>query len=282
MDYRCIFCLFKSYENYINKLDLTDDEKLIIINEYVRNLGEMDFSLNTPVITQLMNNKMKKYYKGQDPYDEIKKQSNELVISMLPDLKQKVTESGDPFNTALKLAIAGNIIDYGAFTTFNVSDTIERVLKSDFAINHSDNLKKYIASSETILYLGDNAGEIVLDKLFLETIDHPNVYFAVRGGPAINDVTVEDAEIVGINNVAKVISNGNDAPSTVLESSSEEFVELFDRADLVISKGQGNFEGLIDNDKKNMFFLLMVKCDYIAEKLGVKKYDFVVKQNHLP
>jgi len=279
MDHRCVFCLLRSYENYIEKLDINEEKRKIMAKEYIRNLGEMDFSSCAPLITQEMNKRMAGFNNGPDPYDLVKKESNELIMGMLPELRKRVEKSEDSFNTALKLAIAGNIIDYGAFTSFNVSETIERVLNSDFAIDHSAQLKEAINTANTILYLGDNAGEIVLDKLFLETVKHPDVYFAVRGGPVINDVTMEDAEIVGIKNVAKIVSNGNDAPSTILEASSKEFVELFDRADLIISKGQGNFEGLLNNNRKELFFLLMVKCDYIAENLGVKKYDFVVKMN---
>jgi hypothetical protein len=126
------------------------------------------------------------------------------------------------------------------------------------------------------LYLGDNCGEIVFDKLFIETMDHPNVTFAVRGNPVINDATLEDAAQVGLDNVCRVISNGFDAPSTLLEFCSDEFAEAYNNADLVISKGQGNFEGLMESRHPNEFFLLIAKCWPIANLLGVGKNDMVV------
>jgi uncharacterized protein with ATP-grasp and redox domains len=136
-------------------------------------------------------------------------------------------------------------------------------------------------NAKNILYLGDNAGEIVMDKLFLETIKHQNVYYAVRGMPVINDVTIEDAKYVGIDKFAKIISNGYDSPSTILDKCSEEFINIYNKADLIISKGQGNLEGLINVKNEKIFFLLMVKCGVIGDELGVKKGDFVVYNNKI-
>ena len=121
----------------------------------------------------------------------------------------------------------------------------KKLLNSEFAIDHSKQLKKAIEKAETVLYLGDNAGEIVFDKLFIETIKHPNLTYVVRGGPVINDATMEDAEYIGMKDIANVISSGYDAPSTILNKSSKEFQKYFQKADLIISKGQGNLEGLL-------------------------------------
>ncbi|HEY9124266.1 MAG TPA: ARMT1-like domain-containing protein, partial [Bacteroidales bacterium] len=164
---------------------------------------------------------------------------------------------------------------------YDLHATIDKVLYSHFAIDHSAELKKAIAGAQTILYLGDNNGEIVFDKLFIETVGHPDVYFAVRGAPVINDVTLDDARYVGIDKVAKVISNGYDAPSTIVEHCSDEFRHIFEKADIVISKGQGNLEGLLHRTQKEVYFMLMVKCNVIADALQVNKGDFVVKKNSL-
>lgn len=188
----------------------------------------------------------------------------------------KVLESENPIDFALRLAIAGNIIDYGANDTFNISGTIDHVLKSDFAINDAVLLKRKIKESKKILYIGDNAGEIVLDKLFIETMMHNNVTYAVKGSPVMNDATMQDAIDVGMDWVADIVSNDYDAPSTILSQCSQEFLNTFDEADLIISKGQGNLEGLLEENNPKIFFLLMIKCDVIAEILKVKKGDFVV------
>lgn len=153
--------------------------------------------------------------------------------------------------------------------------SFQKVMDRDFAINHVVNLKQRLKEAETVLYLGDNAGEIVFDKLFIETINHPNLWYAVRGAPVINDTTIDDAFYVQMDDVAHITVNGYDAPSTILDRCSAAFQDLFEKVDLVISKGQGNLEGLIEVEKSALFFLLMVKCDVIADVLGVDKGGFV-------
>jgi uncharacterized protein with ATP-grasp and redox domains len=176
-------------------------------------------------------------------------------------------------------------MDYAACPEFFINSEqyfdkiINEVLIAEFAIDNSKELEEEIRNSKTLLLLGDNAGEIVMDKLLLETIGHPNVFYAVRDKPVINDVTAEDAYYTGINTLATIISNGYDAPSTIIEKASVEFLAVYNNADLIISKGQGNFEGLSSNTREDLFFLLIVKCDVIARLLGVKKGDYVVKKN---
>ena len=196
-------------------------------------------------------------------------------------MKEKILQAENPLDVAIRLAIAGNIMDSAISDTYDIKKTIDRTLNSCFAIDHSDYLKQDLLKAKKVLYIGDNAGEIVFDKLFIETIMHPNLYFSVRGAPIINDATMKDAEYIGMGKVADVISNGYDAPSTILEHCSEEFRTIFDEADVVISKGQGNLEGLLGNTSKNIYYLLMVKCDVIANALHVKKGDFVVLNNKM-
>jgi uncharacterized protein with ATP-grasp and redox domains len=135
-----------------------------------------------------------------------------------------------------------------------------------------------MSKAKNILILGDNAGEIVMDKLFLSIVKHPNITYAVRGDYILNDATLEDAEKIGIQNYARLISNGDNAPSTILERTSKEFQQAYQEADLILSKGQGNFEGLMYTKDERIFFLLMAKCAVIATKLNVDLKDIVVKQ----
>ncbi len=278
-DYRCFFCFARAFEKLLEEEKLTVAEK----NSFTRGMAMLysklqeDFS--APAFSRELHQVLKLYSKNTDPYLEIKKQSNDRVLALYPTLKKLVLESANPFDTALRLAIAGNIIDFGVSNQYDLDATIDKVLKSDFSINHSYELKEALSNAKTVLYLGDNSGEIVLDKLFIETIMHPNLHFAVRGAPVINDVTIDDARYVGIYKVADVISNGYDAPSTIIDKCSEEFQKHFNDADVIISKGQGNLEGLLHKTHKTVFFLLMVKCGVIAEALGVKKGDFVVMKN---
>ena len=144
------------------------------------------------------------------------------------------------------------------------------------AIDDSQLLRRELKRARSVFYLGDNCGEIVLDKLFLSCLDVPVKYFAVRGGPVINDATYQDARMVEMRDVAKVVTTGDNAPGAVWESTSEEFKDVFLNADVIISKGQGNLEGLMDVPHQNIYFLLVTKCDLIAGRMGTKKGEFIV------
>lgn len=279
-DYRCFFCFAKAFERLIDKENLSPEEKKCFASDMFGLFNEVKNDFSIPMISRELHVLLKQYSNNPDPYKEVKKQSNNLVLGMYADLKNIVFQSVNQFETALRLAIAGNIIDYGIGNHFDLQGTIDKVLHSDFAIDDSAELKQALSRAKTVLYLGDNCGEIVFDKLFIETIRHPNLIYAVRGAPVINDATLEDAQYVGMDRIADVISNGYDAPSTILEHCSAEFLEVFDRADVIISKGQGNLEGLLGRTNKEVYFLLMVKCEVIADAMGVKKGDFVVRRNN--
>jgi len=279
-DYRCFFCFARAFERLIEKGNLQPKEKKQFANDMFGLFNDVKYDFSIPMVSRELHVLLKQYSNNPDPYKEEKNQSNDLVLGMYPELKDIVFQSDNYFNTALRLAIAGNIIDFGISNTFDLHSTIDKVLNSDFAIDDSIRLKQALSEAKTVLYLGDNCGEIVFDKLFIETIMHPNLIYAVRGVPVINDVTLEDAKYVGMDLVADVISNGYDAPSTLLEHCSTEFLEVFNRADVIISKGQGNLEGLLGKTQKEVYFLLMVKCEVIADVLGVKKGDFVVMKNN--
>jgi uncharacterized protein with ATP-grasp and redox domains len=232
--------------------------------------------LTTPELQRKLSIKFSSISGIDDPFTEEKAMSNRLASELYLEWKPLVTESDHPFELALRLSIAANNMDYGASNSFDIYQTIKCVTTVDFAIDHTNLLKQQISRAKKILYLADNAGEIVFDKLFLETIGHPDVTFAVRGGAALNDATIQDAQQIDIDSVAKLISNGFDAPSTVLSQCSTEFLAVYSSVDLIISKGQGNLEGLIHEKDPCIFFLLMVKCDVMAELLKVKKGSFVV------
>ena len=281
MDHRCYTCLVKSFDKLLESHPFPEETKEAHMKDFLRFLGADNGNMLPADVSRRNHQKIREMLQNDDPYREIKIQSNNGLLAQYGHWKEKVSQSDNPFETALRLAIGGNIIDYAANPEFDVDETVEKVLNSDFAINHSQLLREELENAETVLYLGDNAGEIVMDKLFLETLNHPGVVYAVRGRPVINDVTLEDAKSVGIDQHARVISNGADAPSTLLHLVSDEFLDVYRQADVIISKGQGNLEGLLGNREKSIFYLLMVKCPLIGDKLGVQKGDFVVANNHL-
>lgn len=277
-DYRCFFCFARAFERMLERDNLSKEEKKLFAREMFGLFDKEKNDVSIPELSRKLHVLFKRYSKNPDPYQDVKKSSNDLVLAMYPELKNIVFDSVNHFDTALRLAIAGNIIDFGLSNDFELQETIDKVLNSEFAIDDSVQLKQALIEAKTVLYLGDNCGEIVFDKLFIETVMHPNLFYAVRGAPVINDATLLDAKYVGINVVADVISNGYDAPSTILNHCSDEFLDIFNRADVIISKGQGNLEGLLNKTNKAVYFLLMVKCEVIADVLKVRKGDFVVKK----
>jgi uncharacterized protein with ATP-grasp and redox domains len=210
-----------------------------------------------------------------DPYKELKRASTEEALALYPTLKNKVEKSNDKLLTAIRIAIAGNVIDFGVNRNFNIKAEIAKVLKKDFAIFDHDKFKAHLDKTDEILYIGDNAGESVFDRILIETMKKPVIY-VVRETPVINDVTYEDALQAGIDKVAPIISSGTSAPGTVLETCNAEFKEVYKNSKFVISKGQGNYEGLSD-EKQPIFFLLMAKCWVIANDIGVNEGDIILK-----
>jgi hypothetical protein len=204
-----------------------------------------------------------------DPYQHLKDASNRYALKLYPTLAEKIKNSSDPFEMAIRLAIAGNIIDFGVNGTIywkNIDATIEQSLFEP-VLGSINSFFEAVSSAKKILYIGDNAGEIVFDRLLIEQLASGTITFAVRGKPVINDATLKDAIQTGMANLVKIIDNESDAPGTILEDCSDSFRELFEASDLVIAKGQGNYETLSDISK-NIFFLLKIKCPVIARHTG--------------
>jgi damage-control phosphatase, subfamily I len=255
----------------------TDDKEKI--KEVLDEAGEMIRSIpmeNTPPeIGNIIYQKIREITGNDDPYREIKKANINEALALYPELKKIIRNSEDSLLTAIRIAIAGNVIDMGVGKKYNISEEIQKILKQDFAICDYEAFKVHLKKANTILYLGDNAGESVFDKLLIEELNK-EVTFVVRDIPVINDCIVEDAIASGLDKVAQIISSGSTAPATILELCNNEFLELFEKADLIISKGQGNYEGLSQVDR-SLFFMLKVKCKIIANDINVTENDIVFK-----
>jgi len=266
----------KSYGNRLEKADIPVAAKEEFTHGMLKVLNEKWYGISAPECARDIQTLYRSVINDPDPFKEVKRISNDTVLEMYGDLEKLVRSSDNPFLTALKLAVAGNIIDFAVHDHCDLSDTIERVLRSDFVVDHTGRLMEELRKAKKVLYIGDNAGEIVFDKLLVSEIGNPGLTYSVRGAPAINDATMEDAEYTGMAALTKVISSGYDAPTTIVSRSGDVFRRCYEEADLIISKGQGNLEGLIGEKDKRIFFLLMVKCDVIAGFLEVEKGSCVV------
>jgi len=276
----CVPCTLNSYLRLAETGVIPESQKEELLRQMLHVFATFDYNQSPPVLGCKMHTLIRESINNPDPYHRIKEEYNQMMMDLYAKFKRLVKRSEDPFDAAMRLAIAGNVIDFGSQHQLDIMDTINRVMDANFAIDHSPQLRVDLEKADSLLYIGDNCGEIVLDKLFLSLLDMPTKYFAVRESPIINDVTFEDAILTGIDKIANVITTGDNSPGAVWESTSEQFQHVFKNADVVISKGQGNLEGLMDVTHDRLYFLLVTKCDLIAKRVGTKKEEFIVKKGN--
>ena len=279
----CIPCFVRQALDSVRRA--TDDEAVgeQVLRETLRAISEMDLRESPPAMGHKIHRFIRDHVGGCDPYREMKDLSNRLALELYPALKSRVEQSANPLETAVRLAIAGNIMDVavkGDVGQVNVNEAIEHALTGPFDAD-MDGFASAVLTASSILYLADNAGEIVLDRLLIEELPLHKVTVAVRGAPVINDATMVDAQVAGITELVDVIDNGSDVPGTILEECSPTFRRRFNEAGLVIAKGQGNYETLSDVEK-DIFFVLKVKCHVIARDLGRDVGSLVLQRsNHV-
>jgi len=283
----CIPCFFKQALEAARMAGANKRTQKRILNELARVLPKFPLTSSPPEMGKVIYGLVKGVTKKDDPYLGIKEKSNKLALSVYDRLKTKVNRSHDRLLMAVELAIAGNIIDYGVKNSLNVDMELKRILdeetksikKESKTIFDYDNFKRVLDNAKRILYLADNAGETVFDRILIEEIKgidtDKNIIYAVKEKPVINDALIADALTCGIDKVAKVISSGSDAPGIIPSLCSKIFLSMYKKADMVISKGQGNFEAL-STAKRQVFFLFMAKCPVIAKDVGCEVGDVIL------
>jgi uncharacterized protein with ATP-grasp and redox domains len=251
-----------------------------LLREVLRAASEMDLRQSPPAMGQRIHRLIRGLTGQSDPYRKMKDRSTRLALELYPELRARVRASSRPLETALRLAIAGNVIDMGVKAHFDESELHEAIENSLSAPLDGDvrAFAEALSNACTILYLVDNAGEIAFDRLLLERMPVEKVTVAVRGFPVINDVTIADTQAAGIPGLVEVIDNGSDAPGTILDDCKDEFRARFAQADLVIAKGQGNYETL-NEVEKDIFFVLKAKCPVIARDLGCRVGSLILRRS---
>ena len=249
-----------------------------LLNRVLDMLVGLPFNTTPPEIAHKVHALVREETGVHDPFHAAKKASTQQALSLFPDLKKKVQNSPHPLETAVRLSIAGNIIDLGVEDTHDdLEDTVIRVLEAPLAIDHLAALRERLRAVKEVLYLADNAGETVFDRVLIDALPVPATY-AVKDGPILNDATREDALEAGVDKSAHaIISNGSRAPGTVLRLCSDDFQDHFENAPLVIAKGQGNYETLSGAGDR-VFCLLQVKCPVIGRDLDAPMGGLIVRQ----
>ncbi len=277
----CIPCFMKQAIEMAHMVTGNEIRHKKIVDEVAKIIPDFSLGCTPPEMARMIHKVMEKQMGERDFYKQVKDRSNKMALELYPKLKEKVLNSTDRLLTAVEIAIAGNVIDYAAKNTLNIEEEIEKLFQEEFAsvgrtVFAYAEFKKALSQARQILYLADNAGEIVFDRVFIEEIpEDKEIIFAVRDKPVINDALLEDARVCGLEGRTRLISSGVDAPGTILKYCSPEFVKLFKGADMVISKGQGNYEALND-EKREIFYLFRAKCPLIARHANAHVGDVVL------
>lgn len=248
----------------------------IVLDRVLDLLTRVAPACTPPEIGDRVHRIVRQQFDGGDPYAAVKTESTHQALALFPQLRALLADAEDALEVGVRLSIAGNIIDLAPGRQYDLWQEVQRVLGQPFAIDDLAAFRRALDRVDSVLFLADNAGETVFDRLLIEALDTAVIY-AVKGGPVLNDATREDALAAGLDQVAEIFSTGSDAPGTILEYTSDEFRRLYAQAELVIAKGQANYETLSETGPK-AFFLLQTKCPVIARDVGVPVGSIVLKQ----
>ena len=282
----CILCNIQQVLTVTDLLKVDVDKKEIIMRKVLEYLQSTDYKKSNPEVIQGTWDIITNHVEDKNPYQKIKFYYNTELSKLEGKIRALIEQSQDKFDTALKIAITANLIDFAANHSIDEGMLLNKIINANvqrLEIDDSKELYKKLEAAGSLLYLGDNCGEIVVDKIFIEYIKERfpaiKIYFGVRGKPIVNDVTIEDASMVQMQEVAEIISNGDGSLGTVIHRTSPAFRDVFYQADVIIAKGQGNFESLSEIDRGNIFFMFMAKCQAVASLLAISKLSIVCMEN---
>jgi uncharacterized protein with ATP-grasp and redox domains len=277
MQLECYPCLLRHGLEMLRIVNADQAQHRRVLQQVSMELSAFDTHRSPPEMAQRIYRIVCQETGERDPYLTVKQRSTREALALYPRLKALAVGAENPLETAIRVSIAGNIIDASISLDYDLERTLARVLTERFAIEAFAPFQNMLEKSSGVLFLADNAGETVFDRVLIEMLGKP-VTYVVKGGPIMNDATVEDACSAGISRIATVIDNGCDAPGTVIGLCSKQFRHLFAQAELIIAKGQANYETL-SGVAAPLFFLLQAKCAAVARDLGVPVNSIVFKRN---
>lgn len=276
----CYSCFLRQALSAARRAGADEHQQRLILQRTCAELQALPETATPPQMAERIHRLVRTEVDHPDPYLAAKQEATRAALERYPVLREHVRTAEEPLDVAIRISIAGNIIDFGIFETYDLDATVDRVLAQPFAIDDRPRLHAALADAREVLFLADNAGETVFDRVLIEALDRP-VCYVVKGSPVINDATREDAQAAGIDAIAEVIDNGSDAVGTLVASCSPAFRARLAAADLVIAKGQANYESLSSGPPHctaPIFFLLQAKCSVIAADLGVATGSIIARQ----
>jgi len=277
----CIACISAQSERVCDAIHADNALRERIVNYVTTALQDADFTLSPPVVAAPLYEHMAILAQTDDLYREQKQHATAQARTYIPFLKETIQKSDDPFMASLKTAVVGNVIDLAAEVSFDLHDAISSVFTTPFAHDDSEALRQALKRANTLLYIGDNAGEHIFDALTIESLQklYPqlSITYTVRGNPIINDVTLSEAYEAGIEKICHLLNSGVPTPGFVYDIASEEAKKMFNTADIVLAKGMGNYECMTPQQRSDICFLLKVKCSVVARSLKREIGDIVCK-----
>lgn len=273
----CMSCLLEKQELKIRKF--TDEEKKAeYLKELMRLIGNSGEEANAPWLASQISKIYEKHFQEKDDFGPLKRKYNQLVMYMEIDVERKILSQLDPLKAAMLYARVGNYIDFSAVEQISTEEFLSLFEREHDIIDDVEyiNFCTELSGAKHLVYLLDNCGEIVLDKLLIRLLKvlYPNLKITavVRGGEVVNDATMEDAQMTGLSEIVEVIGNGDDVAGTILSRVSPECLEIMEQADVILAKGQGNFESL-HGCGKNIYYLFLCKCDWFMRKFHAKRFQ---------
>jgi len=279
----CLVCIYNQALKTAKNLNCNNKLTKKIMDDTAKLLIKYDLNVTPPFIAKDVYKKIAKRVGVKDPLQKIKEKSTKEAKKLQSFIKRKIQKSDDKLFATVRAAIAGNVIDFGAQKQFDLKEAVEEVFEKEFGVCDYENFKKDLDKSQLVLYIADNTGEHIYDKILLRKLckKYPNTEFVyiTRGKPVINDVTVFEAKKAKIDKICKVINSGVDTPGLILDRTNKKFKKLFKKCDMIIAKGMGNYETMYGVIKKNVYFLFKIKCNVVAQSLNKDIGDIMLLKN---
>lgn len=279
----CKVCLMNQTLKVLNTINTDEKKSKEVIDEISSIVSNIEYNLTPPEVAIKTYSKISELTGIYDLYRDEKLNAIEKAKGFVPFLEKLIENSDDKLFSAIKIAVAGNVLDLATPTNFELDSEIENIFDLNFAIDDSEKLRDDLEIAKEIVILADNAGENIFDNIFIETLNslYPNlkIYYAPRSKPMINDITYEELKDTEIEDIATLVDTGVTAAGFLYNLASEEFKEIYNRADLIISKGMGNFETLNEVESKKIYFLFKVKCNVVSNTINQKIGTIICKSN---
>jgi uncharacterized protein with ATP-grasp and redox domains len=279
IDEACVTCIINQSVKVADAIEADPQLSKELTTSVAKMSQTFSFEHTPPEIASYVYEKMAEIAQREDLYEKQKEHSTQQARSFIPFLEEKIEHSNKKLLTATKIAVAGNVIDLAAEVEFDLTEELEKIFHTEFAINDVEKLDKELQKSQYVVVLGDNVGEHIFDYLYIQTLQklypHINFSYFVRGCPIINDVTIKEAKEAGFESLCNLVDSGVNTPGFAYSRATKEAQKLFDTADVVISKGMGNYESLSPSHRDKICFLLKVKCGVVANSLGKNLGDII-------